>query len=251
MNASPRRRYARSPVVEAILDVQVEDLSSSVIPRFRAYENVEYPARDEVIVSGAEAEADSDGVATRSVRRLIGIRHGTENGHQNAQLRTDGFMFARLEPYDCWENFFADARSMWSAYLDLAEEVNLIQVGMRYVNLIEIGSEAVDLDDYLQTKPEIAANLPDATSGFFFSIDIPMPQFRATTRIIETVVPRAPARSSPQLVLDIFAFRSLDQTSIATSSALDEFDDVCDDLHEAATLAFESSITDKARENFR
>ena len=248
---SPGFHYPNAPIAEAVFDVRVAELGGPELSRVMSFADDGYPTRQESTLSGAEVESGPLGVTTRAIRKMNGLRLTSEDGRQIAQLRTDGFSFSRLAPYEDWSTFFAEARRLWCSYVDVAQPGQTTRFAVRYINQIVVPPGSVSIDDYLRTRPEISDDMPTATSGFFLTLDIPLPMFGATVRIIETVLAPNEEDPRPRLVLDIDAFREVDEPAANDAAAMSRFDTVFQDLRNAKNLVFEASITDRARELFR
>ena len=108
------------------------------LARLMSFADDGYPVRQESTLSGAEIESGPLGVSTRAIRKMNGVRLTSEDGRQVAQLRTDGFSFSRLAPYEDWSTFFAEAGRLWGAYIDIAEPRRTTGVAVRYINQIVV-----------------------------------------------------------------------------------------------------------------
>ncbi len=244
-------RYPRAPIAEAVLDVRVEELEPASLSRIGTFADVSYPTREESVLSSAEIETGPLGVATRSVQKMNGFRLTSEGDTQIVQMRSDGFTFSRLSPYEDWKAFYTEARRLWLAYVDLAEQLTLNRAALRYINQIQVPAGDVKIDDYLRTRPEISPDMPSSTSGFFMSLDIPLPDFDATARIVETVLDDDGRDKGPRLVLDVDVYRPMERMQFTSESEMNELDAMFGELRNAKNLVFEASITDKSRGLFR
>ena len=166
-------------------------------------------------------------------------------------MRSDGFTFSRLAPYNDWETFYEEARRLWLAYVDLAGQVMLRRAAVRYINQFQVPAAEVKIDDYLRTRPEISPDMPNSTSGYFLSLDIPLLDFGATARIVETVLVSDDGDEGPRLVLDIDVYRPVEPMQASCQSDMTEFDTMFGELRDAKNMVFEASITNKARGLFQ
>lgn len=244
-------RYPCAPIAEAVLDVQVDELEPSALNGVSLYTDEAYPTREENVLSGAEIESSPLGMSTKSVHKMNGYRWTSEDGKQIVQMRSDGFTFSRLSPYDTWESFYAESRRLWLAYVELVGQVTLNRLALRYINQIQVPEGEVRIDEFLRTRPEISPDMPTSTSGYFLSLDIPMHSYGSIARIVETVLAGGDQGTGPCLVLDIDVYRPLDKVSFTSKSVMDDIDGMFGQLRNAKNLVFEASITDKSRRLFQ
>lgn len=248
---TPGLPYPRAPIAEAIFDVRVAELDETKLSDLMSFSDGGYPRREESTLSGAEIESGPLGVSTRAIRRMNGVRLTSGDGLQIAQLRTDGFSFSRLAPYENWQTFYGEARRLWQAYVEVAQPEGVHRMAVRYINQIVVPPGPIDIDEYLRTRIEISDDMPTATSGFFLTLDIPIPVFGATVRIIETVLSSNDEDANVRLVLDIDAYREVAAECTIDPDAMVDFDTVFNELRNAKNLVFEASITDKSRGLFQ
>lgn len=241
-------RYPNAPIAEAVLEVRISELGEADFAAVMRLVDAQYPRRDETAFIGAEIESGPLGVATRATRTLNGVRLASDDGLQIVQLRNNGFAFSRLAPYEDWGTFYAEARRLWFLYLDsISDSVEPTRIALRFINQIAVPAGPVDIDDYLRTRPEISEDIPNATSGYFLSLDIELPMYEASVRITETVLGPNEEDQRTRLVLDIDVFRE----HIPSAFSADEMDAIFAKLRNAKNLVFEASITDNARSLFR
>ncbi len=243
-------RYPRAPIAEAVFDIRVDEIDDAVLAHIGPYVDVGYPNREEGVLSEVEIENSPLGMSTKSVRKLNGFRFTSEDGKQIVQMRSDGFTFSRLAPYETWQAFYAESRRLWLDYARLMGKVHLRRAALRYINQIHVPAGQVRIDDYLRTRPEISPDMPDVTSGYFMSLDIPLPAFEANSQIVQTVLADKEGTGG-FLVLDIDVFSPLGQREYTDCTGMRELDVVFGKLRQAKNLVFEASITDKSRRLFR
>ena len=243
-------RYPHAPIAEAVLDIRVDELGPAVLSRIEPYVDAGYPNREEGVLSGVEIEHSPLGMSTKSVRKMNGFRFTSEDGKQIVQMRSDGFTFSRLAPYEDWQAFYAESRRLWLVYVRLTGKVHVRRAGLRYINQIRVPAGHVRIDDYLRTRPEISPDMPDVTSGYFMSLDIPLPAFEAKSQIVQTVLEDEEGNGG-FLVLDIDVFCPLERQAFTHCTEMQGLDVMFSRLREAKNLVFEASITDKSRRLFR
>ena len=244
-------RYRVAPIAEAVFDIRVDELDPAVLDRMGLFLDSGYPNQEKGVLTGVEIEAGPLGVATKTALKTNGFRHTSEDGKQIIQMRSDGFTFSRLAPYEDWETFYAESRRLWLAYVNLADQVHLTRVALRYINQIQVPRAEVKIDDYLRTRPEISPDMPTTTSGFFLTLEVPIPALGAISRIVETVIAGGEGSQDPRLVLDIDVFRPLEQEEFTSRTSMHQLDATFETLRNAKNMVFEASITDKSRRLFQ
>ncbi len=251
--SSDQPPYPRAPIAEAILDVRVPALPAESLELLAAFADPAYPQRQESRLLDAQIEHNALGVVTRGSQQLNGYRHTSADGHYVAQFRTDGFTFSRMAPYDRWDTFYAEATRMLRLYEQACSPPLLTRLALRYINQISVPPGQIPVDEYLRTRPEIADDMPNTTTGFFLTMDLPLPDHDAKCRIIETILPPLlppnPSGSQTRLVLDIDVYKE-----VAVSPSADDHLETLNAsfvmLRHAKNMVFEKSITDKTRRLF-
>jgi uncharacterized protein (TIGR04255 family) len=173
MTPAPRH-FSKAPVIEAIIDIQIAGAPADLL---ETLENAEMAAGYRqagtigAIVGKLEFREDSS-VATAKGSRL-GYRFHSADDKFVVQIRTNGFTFSRLAPYDRWETFIAEAESNWAHYRRIVEGPGIVipQFSVRYINKLHMppGSE---VSSYLRTYPEISSELPQVMTNSFMRVEL-------------------------------------------------------------------------------
>jgi uncharacterized protein (TIGR04255 family) len=242
-------RYSRAPIVEAVIDFRVSldpSITLDDLAQVHAQESQRYPQ----IKKRMEVQGEI-GIAEMGVRATA---VGTQTGHvltsrdekQIAQIRLDGFSFSRLAPYDSWEPFHDEATRLWNLYRQIVSPKFVTRLGVRYINRLDIPSEAIEIKDYLRTSPEISPALPQTLTGYFMQIQVPLPDYAATVTINSTIV-EPPSPNTTSLVLDIDTFREINLPASSESFG-DNLEEGLAQLRRAKNFVFEGCITPTTRE---
>lgn len=237
----PGFRYANAPIAEAVFDIVVTP-AMDALARLRNLElGEDYPVRKEAVLLEGQIQATDEGVSTNTRRNLVGFRFLSPDEKQILLTGQNRFTFSRLHPYESWREFSREALRLWDLYSRATAPTEVVRLGLRYINQIELPQGPVDIAQYLRTRPEISEDMPTQTTGYFLNLEIPMPDHAATLHLVETILAED-NRSS--LVLDIDVFRSveLDRGADLTKQF--------DSLRAAKNLVFEASITEDARRLF-
>ena len=161
------------------------------------------------------------------------------------QARLDGFTFNKLKPYEKWEIFFKEARTLWDLYIKAANPLKITRIALRYVNRIEIPLPVSDFKEYIKTIPEIAPSLPYKLERFFMQFVMPNNEIEATAIITQTIEPPAPNQKRP-LIFDIDVWKLTDY-----KGNTEEMWEVFEKLRMFKNEIFNESITEKAKELFQ
>ncbi len=236
---SPVAKYARAPIAEAIIDIQIRpvDLSPERLVEAVNPLKEEYPALDKI--QQYTVELSKGMPAPKEVNSAWVFK--ARNGKKLWQSRADGFTFSLLAPYDTWAEFKRLARPAWDAYRGVIGNALVTSVSVRYVNQLNLPLPLADLNEYLKTVVTISPELPQGLSMMFVQLAIPDNQSHSIATITQTFVP-PPTPSFASVILDIGAARQ---------HQLPETDDdlwkIVDELREVKNRYFEGCITDATR----
>jgi uncharacterized protein (TIGR04255 family) len=201
-----RRRYKKSPLTEAVIDIRVElppGIAAESLGAIHRHIESAYPQSEELQVFQGSFTI---GAAPTSTQKKLGYRYRSKDDKYMLQVRTNGFTLSRLPLYDQWEPFRDEARRLWDIYKEVAKPVRANRLAVRYINRIDISSsESIELKDYFRTYPEVSSDLPQLISGYAMQIFIPQPEFGGMLSLIQASVPAPkPGVFSFNLDLDLF-----------------------------------------------
>jgi uncharacterized protein (TIGR04255 family) len=130
-----------------------------------------------------------------------------ESKDQSVQFNRDGFVFSRLQPYQSWDQFFADAMRLWKIYLETARPMEMQRIGLRFINKIQLPPKEVDFEKYIQPYPEPPFDLDLPFLSFFHHDTLAVPGHPYAINIIRTIQPAInPQADGIGLIVDIDAF---------------------------------------------
>src|SRR5262249_28037257 len=88
-----------------------------------------------------------------------GIRMASGDAASILLMLANGLTTSRLAPYEGWEPFYARARENWDLWRRHLDWREVIRVGVRYINRLDIRTESdeqiVRLDKYLTVTPRV------------------------------------------------------------------------------------------------
>ena len=235
--------YNRAPIVEAILDVQVDPagaVEADVLAKCQNRVKADYPDRKTAqFVHGHITLGESIATATSSAHD--GYVFSSADQKRRFQAKRSGFTFNHLAPYPGWDVFFAEARRLWDEYRRVARPRAYKRIALRYVNRFDIPTERVLLEHYFRTYPEVSRDLPQLTVNFFLRFNLPLDEISAVAAISEAMA-SAQEPGSCGVILDIDLYRTEDLPDGIGLWPLFET------LRVWKNKVFEACITDHARE---
>lgn len=240
-------QYSNAPIMEAILDIQVEaskDVSLTSLANCQNTLYAEYPTKRVIKTPITHLETGPQ-VAGATGTQDLGFAFISNDGKQLFQVRPNGFTVNRLAPYSGWKNFSHEAVRLWNIYRGEAKPGQITRIALRFINRIDIPTSQVELKDYFHTLPEIARGLPQSMAGFFMQILLPLEDVKAFVNIVETIVdPPQPGMVSVLLDLDLFRNTNLPDSEEGIWSLFEG-------LRVKKNAVFDSCITEKTKELIR
>ncbi len=203
-----RYRFLKNaPIREAIIDLKVapavdatklEPLFESLKERFPKQEIMQRSTFGFEIGPNELRQSRVDGA-------VEGRRLTSDDGRHIVQIRSDGFTFSRLPPYETWEAMKENAEPLWNAYVTHSGAEKVIRTAIRYINVMDLPLPIQAFQDYLCAPPEIPAALPQELGGFFSRIIVVHRELggaAVVTQALETSF-----ENKVQVILDIDVFK--------------------------------------------
>lgn len=243
---APVGGYSRAPIVEAVLDIQVElpsDFSLDELLKCQKEVKSEYPEKRPAQFVRGEVTVGQR-VSTSASAEPVGYSFISHDQKQRFQAKTTGFTFNQLAPYAGWEGFFEEAKRLWEHYRKVAHPRGYKRVALRYINRFDFPSPTVQLEKYFRTHPEVSSDLPQLMANFFLRFDLPIEGISSTAAITQTIIePKTEGQTSVVLDVDLFRTESL--------SPGNELWPLFEELRIWKNRIFEACITDDIREMIR
>lgn len=240
------RKYKKPPVVEALCEIFFNDSKwDSTIPGL-FFDKIKgnYPKKRELEQIGVEVSIAKDIQNQRIRRRDKRIQFFKEDMSQLIQIEKDMLVVNQLKPYPRFEDWKPAIDSMLSLYDNLTKPKGIRQIGIRYINRINIPHLKFKMEDYFYLYPEVPQSLEAIHGKFMMRLEI-LPKNKGHHLII--TFGSAPA-NSPGVsteMLDIY-----DIFSLPEQISINDVDKYIMGAHENIELAFENSITQKTRDLF-
>ncbi|GAB3814542.1 TIGR04255 family protein [Kribbella italica] len=237
--------YAKAPIVEAILEFQVESPLSDLDELLPLADRLEgwsdathdYLLASEVALSPAGAEVASPQHVAHIFSRADQAR--------TLHAALDRCAYSWGANYETWEELASEAVAAWEVYRDLAKPTHLRRIGTRFVNVIDIPSTVVEIKDYLRTSVDISPYLPQALEGFFMQVEVPLDYEHQMGVKISSTIALAPPGST-RIVLDLDTYKRCN-LDLQGADLTDRLWSELSTLREAKDYVFEACITDATR----
>ena len=252
-----RTHYSNAPITEAIIDLRITSAEGVSVENLAALREVvadRYPIQEEEHVQYQQVSfVGTDLLQTKGGHQLNGYRFVSEDKREVFYARLDGFSFSIKAPYDRWESFREEARSLWNLYSSVAMPDDVTRVAMRYINRIDIPDAAagVRLEDYLRTYPEYSVDFPENSlmNNFFMQLQL-WQQDLGCWLIVNEAPEVSPDEGilSVRLDLDLFREQYEDPWPVYDDTMVWEF---LEQLHDRKNEIFEASITNSTRRLIR
>lgn len=239
----PPQKYSKPPIVEALLDVQVEvpdRVKLDDLLKCQKAVKSDYPDRKSTQHFAARF-LFGPVMSTSATSRAVGYAFESIDRKQLFQVRREGFTFNRMAPYAGWTALFEEAQRLWKEYVRVAKPRRISRIALRYINRFEFQTSPVELNTYFRTKPEIASELPQGMGQFFFQVFLPLPDLESMVAITQASIP--PERvENTAILLDIDLYRT---ENLPDQS---EIWQLFQRMRDEKNRIFEACITDAARE---
>ena len=243
-----RRKYKNPPIEEALVEFRFVprhewDLTIPGMLHEHAALKDNYPGkpRQQRVVEAALLNVPQKPPSI-AVREGVGrIQLVSEDGKRLVSLGPDVLSINVLRPYDNWENFRPRIAAALNAYRDIANPKAVSRVGVRYINKVVLPGKEMELGNYFLCRLSSGPGLPNQMAGFMSRVEY----------VYDDGVKLLLTQASVEAPEGISAFLlDLDTVRERIEVSLEDVMEIVDDLHEKEGLAFEATITDKAREVF-
>jgi uncharacterized protein (TIGR04255 family) len=236
----------RAPIVEAVIhwtarataDLEPEALKTSLRAMVPHYPNVADIRRLEFhakLSEGKVTHAHGDD--------WEGLRLTSKDGRYVAQLMRNGVALSRLEPYQDWDRFSAEALKIWGTYTDLAAPSMVTRLGVRFINRLNL-SQTSGLGSVLKSPPRRLESLGLPISDFLYQSTHEVPGEPYQVKVIDTI---QATESGSALIIDIDASTTRECDVGDTAVLMGHLER----LHCLKNKAFFNLVTEEAILSFR
>jgi len=240
--------YPNPPIVEALVEFRfIADVSrEQLIEVLSEHLSNEYPGERhdqseiQLQIKGNFDEQTASGSAQRTKiitflrssdgKRLLGC------GDQLLSVNV-------LAPYPGWESFVAQIEDAIAALPRELLDQGFSKISVRYIDRIELPPVCDNISEYLSIIAHAPDGLPDVLIDHQQVYRTMDPETATEALFVVVLLTQT---EPPILHLDLSLTRTKD-----SSTSVEAWRDVIEDLHDRQHRAFEASITDKTRELFQ
>lgn len=237
-NSLDRAIYKNAPIIEAIIDLKFKPLKDFDFFKLDSIIREKYLPEYPIVMKETQNEFRFEGTQITQQNPTIGLRFVSTDEKQIVRVRTDGFTFSRLAPYQQWEPFRDEAKRLFDIYQNTISPELITRVAVRFINRLDLPGTNVALSDYLNIFPVTPQEYK--MDGLAMQITLEQKDIKSTLIVREALIPRT-KQDVVSLLLDFDLFH-LNPMEISGVWAFLE------QLHLRKNKIFESAITDKTRE---
>jgi uncharacterized protein (TIGR04255 family) len=240
--------YSKSPIVETLIDIKTEappGLTLELLQGFAASLHGSHPRTETRFLGQGQFTFGAEAKATVEKKPFALVLFSADE-KQILQLRTDGLTSSRLAPYTGWKALREETSVLWRAYGDFAKPKTVTRLAVRYINQFVFPGPSIELEDYLNTFPELSRKLPTGRRdmiSFTMRLTIPQPDLNGLLVISEAPGNLALGAKEVPIILDLELW--VEGLGIMGD---DDLWSKLEEIHERQGVYFEASITDKTRE---
>jgi len=238
------KRYKNPPVVEALCEIYFHESKwDGTLPGL-FFEKIKesYPKKREL--QQIRVSVSKEATETRVQPGGHRIQFLKEDGSRLVQIENNLLVINQLKPYPSFEDWKPVVHQMLKHYSEIAQPKGIKRMGVRYINRITIPAVKFKTEDYFSLYPEVPESLGAIHGKFMMRLEISAKhKVHRLMVTFGTAPPESPETSAEMLdIYDIFA--------LPKPFPMEDMDKHIIEAHENVELAFESSITSKARELF-
>jgi uncharacterized protein (TIGR04255 family) len=240
--------YKIPPVTEAVLEVRVGGpaLNDADMEKLGNRFSERYPTPRQ---PSNNLGVELTGTTLRINQQNLGFKILSADGGFTVNVGRNALGTSKNAPYTGWEDFIGEARNNWTEWEKVAGWREVVRIGLRYINRIDVPIEkpgaALQLEHFFALYVE-TPQIPGfpAMTGF-----ASYTEFMMAEKPIKVVINHAPTpsplvlRSSFVLDLDVSMEQSLPKTEKTLWEAIEG-------LRSVKNSVFEACITDRTRELF-
>lgn len=241
----------QAPIVEAVIEIQTraeapweqDPVTQTLKGCLSDYPNMraEHAGMLKVRMKGnLEAEQQFEHKGWR------GLHFKSADEQYIVQFNRDSFVFSRLAPYQSWEQLSREALRLWQIHLEVARPSQAQRIGVRFINRIEMASDEVRYEDYIQPAPEPPKGMDMPFHNFVHHDVLAVPDHPYAINVIRTIQHPPDANQGLAVILDIDAF-----TTAPMELTADLLGKCLPELRWLKNKVFFGSITQKALETFQ
>jgi uncharacterized protein (TIGR04255 family) len=209
------RHLANPPIAEAAIAFRVQPHPDAHKPDFA--EKIREVGK-RLAASGSKVEE----LHQRAVQFKIGGESNTVTSQEATDglridngagivtvMRRDEFVVGLVGKYDTFESLLDAARSSWQAYRDMMQPLEVLRIGLRYINRIPL-TLPIQVSDYFTAIAGLPEELDQEIESYFFQATVPIVEAQAKVTITHALEAKVTGNLDALLDLDVFAHTQLD-----------------------------------------
>lgn len=207
--------YSRAPIVEAVIDIQVERPgdSSSAAADILAYADAvsgSFPNRLPIRLMNVSVSADAAGQLTNTAEQSgVGWRVANEKNDRVLQIQSHAFTYSHMPPYTKWEVFRGEAEPLWTRYVEFCRPTKVRRIAVRYINRLKLPIGRFELSEYLSFSPDVPKTF-SPLQAFLMQVQLAQPDIAPTAKSVITAATEVPSEPYTPVVLDFDVFLEVD-----------------------------------------
>ena len=241
--------FPNPPITEALLDIRVnlsKEMTLQELSLFHTDIKGEFQEKKERHTGSFQIKTGAAPEMVSSSSRTDGYLFLSKEKNKIVQARLDGFTFNKLKPYSDWEKFCGEAKYLWEHYVQIAKPVNIVRLGLRYINRILLPLPFKDFKEYILTVPDVAPGIPQGLAGFFVQLVIPNHEIQASAIVTETMEKVDDKAQYLPFIFDI----DVSSNIILEPTSADIWK-IIGQLRQFKNQIFINSLTDRAKDLFK
>jgi uncharacterized protein (TIGR04255 family) len=197
---------SKAPIAEAVVELRIagQPASTEAFDGFASALRSGYPKNEKLQQAAAKFQLGESVVRAEVPVSRIGVRLASDDDKDIVIGSVRSFVVSRLKPYQSWEALVEKVVSAWPTYRAFFAPSKVIRAGVRCINRIDLGEEAVDLDSVFTAGPKIPPDLPQGLGQYSTRVVVPC-ENGVGVSIAQVLEP-----PSGDVILDIDAFSELD-----------------------------------------
>jgi uncharacterized protein (TIGR04255 family) len=250
MNGMANPKYPGAPIVEAIVEVQVQPSVS--LTRLDLYDRLQYLRGDlsQVEINNTQLVVNLDpmqnAVETKQVHET-GVRF--TNGIVAIDVMPTSMVY-RVLAYPGWEKYILTAMDYWEKYSKATNPMSISNLSLRYTNRFIFPLDFVKRNGTKLFNPSIDAPAEGNTDeknqnlkNYILQMEIENPDIQSTARIHRGTAPLQPNESDEMvpIILDIHVHKTGDFSTEEVLGHLEK-------MHDWEIKIFEDTISNVVRE---
>jgi uncharacterized protein (TIGR04255 family) len=225
--------FKNPPIVEAVIAVNIFNLSPTVIGSFEEttsrLEQIGYKRREIPITMHAFQMQIADGKSqVTKTDSPHGLRFDSSDGRYAVQFNLSGFVFSRLGGYQTWEEFRDEARKLWLIFIETAEPIRILSFGVRYINKLFV-PVATELSNYLTVYPQLPDNVPQIIHESFMRLGMEIIEPKGVLIHQQTLLPPEKEGFATILLDNDFQFGAAEVSNDGLWAMIESVRDLKDD----------------------